>query len=246
MAATNPKFEEAILEKEEELKNHKAYVYQFLVNIGENKDNFNVILRFSDRGVEETIHEQLEPIIQRLKQKNSINVNVLKSDIGEVTINDMQEAATCGAEIFTFGTELNHEAGMSQAEFGVVPKVHKLIHCYLKDFEEAAINRKKFTIKGTEKGRGVIAQVYKIKAKKVGEESVSVPGVRMMSGKLSKSNKIYIFRNGSPISDSLFAKSIKVFKKEVGEIKKGDECTVTLDVKADFQYEKGDELVAYE
>ena len=37
--------------KEEELANHKKYVYQFLVNIGINKSNFNVILRFADRGI---------------------------------------------------------------------------------------------------------------------------------------------------------------------------------------------------
>ena len=46
---------------------HKQYVYEFLVNIGVNKNNFNVVLKFADRGIEETIHEQLEPIIQRLK-----------------------------------------------------------------------------------------------------------------------------------------------------------------------------------
>ena len=64
-------------------------------------------MRFSDRGVEETIHEQLEPIIKRLQEKNSIIVNVLKSEIGEITINDMEEAATCNAEVFTFGSEIN-------------------------------------------------------------------------------------------------------------------------------------------
>jgi hypothetical protein len=70
------------LEKEEELANHKKYVYQFLVNIGENVNNFNVIMRFSDRGIEETIHEQLETIIEKLKDKNLISVNIIRSDIG--------------------------------------------------------------------------------------------------------------------------------------------------------------------
>jgi hypothetical protein len=65
LAATDSsdRLQELILQKEEELLNHKEYVFQFLVNIGENVNNFNVIMRFSDRGVEETIHQQLEPII---------------------------------------------------------------------------------------------------------------------------------------------------------------------------------------
>jgi len=53
-----------------------------LVNIGVNKSNFNVVLKFADRGIEETIHEQLEPIIKRLKEKHKMTVNILKSSVG--------------------------------------------------------------------------------------------------------------------------------------------------------------------
>ncbi len=42
-----------------------------------------------------------------------------------------------------------------QKELKMVPKIHRLIHNFLKDFEETAIARKKGAmIKGTEKGRG--------------------------------------------------------------------------------------------
>ncbi len=79
----------------------------------------------------------------------------MKSDIGEVTTNDLEEAVTCNAEIFTFGTEMSSEAVLMQKELKMVPKIHRLIHNFLKDFEETAIARKKGAmIKGTEKGRG--------------------------------------------------------------------------------------------
>lgn len=101
--------------------------------------------------------------------------------------------------------------------------MHRLIHNYLKDFEESAIARKKGAmVKGTEKGRCVVADVFKIKGKKGTEEVILVPGVRVISGKMMKTNKMHIFRNGTPITGELFAKSIKAFKKEVSEIKKGD------------------------
>ncbi len=85
-------------------------------------------------------------------------MNILKSDIGEVTVNDLEEAQTCSAEIFTFGAEVCSEAALMQKETKIVTKVHRLIHNFLKDFEESAIARKKSAmIKGTEKGRCLVA-----------------------------------------------------------------------------------------
>ena len=55
--------------------------------------------------------------------------------------------------------------------------------------------------------------MFKIKGKKGTDEVIMVPGVRVTSGKISKTNKLHIFRNGSPITAELFAKSIKCFKK---------------------------------
>ena len=83
----------------------------------------------------------------------------------------------------------------------MVPKVHRLIHNFLKDFEESAIARKKGAmIKGVEKGRGVVADVFKIKGKKAGDEAVLIPGIRVSGGKMAKTLKMYIFRNGTPIT----------------------------------------------
>ena len=73
-----------------------------------------------------------------------------------------------------------------------------------------------------------------------------VPGVRVQAGKISKSHRLYIFRNGTPATQGYFPKAIKVFKKEMGEVKKGDECTITMDVDDGFIIEKGDYVVAYE
>jgi translation initiation factor IF-2 len=97
--------------------------------------------------------------------------------------------------------------------YKIVPKIHRLIHTFLKDFEESAINRKKTSIKGTEKGRGIIADIFPIKGKKGTTEVMYVPGIRVDAGKMSKDNKFYIFRNGTPITNALYAKSIKSFKK---------------------------------
>jgi translation initiation factor IF-2 len=99
-------------------------------------------------------------------------------------------------------------------------RVHRLIHTFLKDFEETAINKKRLFIKGTERGRGVVANVYSIKAKK-GDSEAMIPGIRVEAGKLGKAHRMYVFRNGSPATEGVFARSIKIFKKEMVEVKKG-------------------------
>lgn len=174
-----------------------------------------------------------------------MTVNILKSDVGEISINDIEEASTCKADIFSFGCEVNFQAASLISSYQIVPKIHKLIHTFLKDFEQSAINKKKVFIKGVEKGRGIIADVFPIKGKKGGPEIVYVPGVKIEAGKIGKTHKLYVFRNGSPASDGVFARNIKVFKKEMSQVKKGDECTITMDLSPDFKLEKGDEIVAY-
>lgn len=63
---------------------------------------------------------------------------------------------------------------------GLSPRVHRLIHTFLKDFEETGINRQRVTIKGVEKGRGLVADIFPIKGKKGSAvETVFVPGVRV-------------------------------------------------------------------
>lgn len=83
----------------------------------------------------------------------------------------------------------------------------------MKDFEDSAINAKKIAIKGVEKGRAIVADVFPIKGKKGSSEVVYVPGLRVEAGKLGKNHKLYVFRNGTPATEGSFAKSIKVFKK---------------------------------
>ena len=103
-----------------------------------------------------------------------------------------------------------------------MPKIHRLIHTFLKDFQETAVNKKKLAIKGVEKGRGKVADVFTIKGKKGSTEVKYVPGLRVEVGKISRLHKLYVFRNGTPVTEGSFAKSIKVFKKEMSDVKKGE------------------------
>lgn len=64
-------------------------------------------MKFEDRGMEETIMLQLEKLKPSLEEETKIKLNLLRSDVGDVSINDIEESRNCSAKIFTFG------AGMS-------------------------------------------------------------------------------------------------------------------------------------
>jgi translation initiation factor IF-2 len=58
-----------------------------------------------------------------------------------------------------------------------------------------------------------------------------VPGIKVNKGKILKKYKAYIFKNGIPITEGLSIKFIKCFKKEVVELKEGEEGTICLEEK---------------
>lgn len=59
----------------------------------------------------------------------------------------------------------------------------------------------------------MVADIFKIKGKKAGSDVILVPGIRVTSGKIAKSARVYIFRNNTPITGEMYPKSIKCFKK---------------------------------
>jgi hypothetical protein len=106
-----------------------------------------------------------------------------------------------------------------------MPRTHKLIHNLLKDIKEASFNKKISNLKGVERGRCEVADLFTIKGKKK-EAGITVPGIKVTSGKITKKCKAYIFRGGIPISCPLDISFMKSFKKEMMELKKGDEGTI--------------------
>lgn len=75
------------------------------------------------------------------------------------------------------------------------------------------------------------------------KESKTAAGIRITEGRLCKKHLFKIIRNGEQVKDGLKIQSMKHFKKEVTELKKGEECTIIFETEAPFQ--KGDTLKAY-
>jgi translation initiation factor IF-2 len=107
-------------------------VEEYLLNTKEKPNTLNLILKFSDRGIEETIMEQLEGLADKIKQKMDININIISNDVGEVTPGDVKNAKVSSSEIICFGVGLSPIAADSAVENDIDVKVHDLIHSFLK------------------------------------------------------------------------------------------------------------------
>lgn len=70
-----------------------------------------------------------------------------------------------------------------------------------------------------EKGRCTILDIFTVK---IDRKEQMVPGIKMVKGKITKKCKAYVFKNGAPISNGLEITSVKLFKKEVPELKEGE------------------------
>ena len=86
----------------------------------------------------------------------------------------------------------------------------------LKDLKDVAYEKKLATIKGNEKARCEVAELFVLKSKKA-----TVPGIKVTMGKITRTTKVYVFRNEIPISSPLDISFLKSFKKEMVELKKG-------------------------
>jgi predicted Zn-ribbon and HTH transcriptional regulator len=59
--------------------NHRKFVEEYLMNTKDKPSTLNLILKFSNRGIEETILEQLEKVAETIKKEYDISINILNT-----------------------------------------------------------------------------------------------------------------------------------------------------------------------
>lgn len=65
-------------------------MFEYLKNTGDSPDTLNFIMKFGDRGMEETIIMQLEKLKPLIEAETKVKLNLIKTDVGEVTSGDLE------------------------------------------------------------------------------------------------------------------------------------------------------------
>lgn len=64
-------------------------MFEYLRNTGDSPDTLNFVMKFGDRGMEETILLQLQKLKPTIEAETKVKLNLIKTDVGDVTVNDI-------------------------------------------------------------------------------------------------------------------------------------------------------------
>jgi translation initiation factor IF-2 len=197
--------------------------------------------------VKADVQGSLEPIVQSLQDmsgqnEEGIQVNVLASDVGAVTENDIM-LATAGDEesekaiIIAFSTTVSNTAKQQAQQQGVEIRHYDVIYKLLEDVEKALQGMLEPKYRAKMIGRAEIRQLFTIS--RVG----TVAGSYMRDGEARRKAKANIVRDGSRIAEGLDIDALKRFNEDVNEVRQGYEFGVSFVGYNDLQ--EGDTIEFY-
>ena len=197
---------------------------------GERKQ-LDIIVKADVQGSAEAVKQSLEKI-----SNDEVRVKVIHAGVGAISKSDVMLANAGNAIIIGFNVRPDPVAKEEAAQCEVEMRMYRVIYDAINDVTDAMKGMLAPKIREVEQGRLEVRQVYKISS--VG----LVAGSYVQEGKITRSSKIRVVRDGIVITEDEIA-SLRRFKDDVKEVAQGYECGVTLEKFADIK--EGDIFEAY-
>ena len=197
---------------------------------GERKQ-LDIIVKADVQGSAEAVKQSLEKI-----SNDEVRVKVIHAGVGAINKSDVMLANAGNAIIIGFNVRPDPVAKEEAAQCEVEMRMYRVIYDAINDVTDAMKGMLAPKIREVEQGRLEVRQVYKISS--VG----LVAGSYVQEGKITRSSKIRVVRDGIVITEDEIA-SLRRFKDDVKEVAQGYECGVTLEKFADIK--EGDIFEAY-
>lgn len=172
---------------------------------------------------------------------SEVRPHILRTGVGPVTEFDIDHAAVAKGHIISFNTTIDGNI-QRMAEAKDVKILDQSIIYRLVDDVKAKLSEMLPDIV-TQKvlGEAEIAQVFEINTK--GRLTVPVAGCRIRNGVVGRNNKIRVLRGKEVVYDGTLS-SLKNVKKDVTEMRKGNECGMGFENWT--QFKQGDQVQSYE
>ncbi len=217
--------------KEEQFKAYQKVTLDNLfsqIADGEVKE-LPVIVKADVQGSVEAVKQSLEKI-----SNDEVRVRVIHGAVGAVAESDVMLANASNAIIVGFNVRPDPVAKLSAERDGVDIRLYRIIYDAIEEITDAMKGMLAPKFREVEHARIEVRSVFKISG--VG----AVAGCYVVSGKVSRNDKVRVVREGIIIADDEMA-SLKRFKDDVKEVAEGFECGITLnkfnDVKEGDIYE---------
>ncbi len=169
------------------------------------------------------VQGSLEPIVSELNDMKSdqIKINILHSETGNITDNDVMLATASKAILIGFNVTADPSARRMAETEGVSIRLYDIIYRMTEDIEKALKGMLEPEYREVKLGHAEVLALFKIT--KVG----TIAGCRVRDGEIRRNGKIRVLRNAQQIAEGEIA-SLKHEKDDVREVRQGFDCGISL------------------
>lgn len=191
----------------------------------------NVIIRADSKGTLEAVKEEMGKL-----SDEEVEVNVISSSIGSVTVKDAQLARDSRAIILGFRVDVPADVEVFAKREKVLIRAYSVIYELIEEVSAALDSLIEPEEEEVEIARARVKKVFVL------SNGQKVAGCEVIKGTVLKGYSVYVERGEERIGQGKIS-SLKKAKEEVREIKKGQDCGIIIDPQVDV--EEGDEIVCY-
>jgi translation initiation factor IF-2 len=222
------------LQREQGIRAHKHITIEEIgrrIALGEFKE-LNLIVKGDVDGSVEALTDSLQKL-----STEKVLVNVIHKAVGQISESDVLLATASDAIIIGFQVRPSSSARNLAEKEGIQIRSYSVIYAAIDEVKEAMEGLLSAKIVEKILGTAEIRETFKIT--KVG----TIAGCFMLDGTISRNSTIRVIRDGIVIHTGLLG-SLKRFKDDVKDVKKGFECGLNIAKFNDIK--EGDMIEAYE
>jgi translation initiation factor IF-2 len=230
--AARDKAEERFLkDRAEGHENKKVTLENLFATLAANQSKvLKVVVKADAQGSVEAIVEALKKI-----EAEKVSLEVMHSDVGTISENDVALASASEAIILGFHTRVDSTAAEKAKHAGVQIKLYAIIYELIDQVKEAMAGLLDPEARETITGVAEVRQVFEL------SKGVPVAGCMVSSGRIAK-GKVRVRRRKDVIYEGI-TQSLRRFQDEVNEVRAGMECGMRIEGYSEFQV--GDTIECY-
>jgi translation initiation factor IF-2 len=192
-----------------------------------------VVVKADTQGSVEAIVEALKKI-----ESEKISLEIIHSDVGTITENDVALASASHAVILGFHTRLDSTAAEKAKHESVQIKLYAIIYELIDQVKDSMAGLLEPDTKETIVGSAEVRQIFEV------SKGTPVAGCMVSSGRIVK-GKVRVRRRKDVIYEGIL-QSLRRFQDEVNEVRAGMECGIRIEGYSDFQVADAIECYAIE
>ncbi|MFO8069909.1 MAG: translation initiation factor IF-2 [Alkalibacterium sp.] len=177
----------------------------------------NVIIKGDVQGSVEALAASLEKI-----EVEGVKINIIHTGVGAINESDVTLASASSAIIIGFNVRPTIQAKESASRQGVDIRTHRIIYNAIDEIEAAMTGMLDPEYEEKVTGQALVRETYDVS--KVG----TIAGCLVTDGVIKRSSSIRLIRNGIVKFEGELS-SLKRFKDDAKEVKKGFECGLTIE-----------------